>query len=328
MYKKISKLTIFFSLLALLVAGCATKPTTSTPALTKIKLPMGYIPNVQYAPFYVAVEKGYFAAEGLEIEFDYKFETDGVALVGANELPFSVVSAEQVLLARAQGLPVVYFLAWAHDYPVSIVVKSSSNIQTLQDLKGHKIGLPGMFGASYVGARALLNAAGLKESDVTLESIGFNQVEALATDQVDAVVVYDNNEPVQLKARGIDVRTFPVREYVRMASNGIITNEKTIAENPKLVQGFTNAFLKGLSDTLGNPDEAFEISKKFIPEFKESEAAIQRDVLTASLTYWKASKAGLSDPSAWENMQNTLLDMGMLTSQVDVNKAFTNQFIP
>jgi len=115
---------------ALVISGCGSPNSTNEAgALTQISLPMGYIANIQYAPFYVAVEKGYFKDAGIEIEFDYKFETDGVALVGAGELPFAVVSGEQVLLAREQGLPVTYVAAWYQQYPVSVVAKSEANVR-------------------------------------------------------------------------------------------------------------------------------------------------------------------------------------------------------
>src|SRR5215204_3510017 len=186
--------------MALILSACSSSQSTNDAgALTKISLPMGYIANIQYAPFYVAVEKGYFRDAGIDLEFDYKYETDGVTLVGAGELPFAVVSGEQVLLARAQGLPVTYVVAWYQQYPVSVVAKSELGVVVPQDLKGKKVGLPGLFGANYIGLRALLFEAGMGEEDVTLDSIGFNQVELLAVGQQDIVVGYTANEPVQLQ---------------------------------------------------------------------------------------------------------------------------------
>lgn len=314
---------------ALVLSACGrARPEAGSADLTTIRLPMGYIPNIQFAPFYVAIQKGYFREAGIDLDLDYKFETDGVALVGAGDLPFAIVSGEQVLLARAQGLPVIYVAAWYQQYPVSVVAKSELGVLIPQDLKGKKIGLPGLFGANYVGLRALLSEAKMSEGDVTLDSIGFNQVELLAAGEQDVVVGYTANEPIQLRARGIPITEIRVADYVQLASNGILASEKIISENPDFVRAFVGVFLKGLADTIANPDEAFQLSEAYIPNFAELDAEVQKQVLATSIEQWKTERLGFSDPQAWENMQNTLLEAGLITEPMDLSKAFTNEFIP
>ena len=325
------RLSVALLILALMLPACASSlsvPAASPAPLQHIRLPMGFIPNVQYAPFYVADAKGYFREAGLEVEFDYSTETDGVALVGANELPFAIASGEQVLLARAQGLPVVYVMAWWQNYPVAVAAMAESNIRTPADLAGKKIGLPGPFGASYIGLRALLSVANLTESDIRMDSIGFNQVEALVTGQDEAVVVYANNEPVQLHAQGYEVDVIRVADYVQLASNGLISNETVIAENPDLARRIIRSIVQGVEDTLADPDQAFEICKQYVEGLDQPDIqAIQKEVLATSLEFWRADQPGMSEPEAWENMHQVLQDMGLLTAPQDVGKAYTNEFV-
>ncbi len=325
MFRKVSLLLL---VAALALSACGSKPVSTPGTLVHIKLPVGYIPNIQFAPLYVAIDKGYFKDAGIEIEFDYSFETDAVSLVGANNLQFAVVSGEQVLLARAQGLPIVYVCAWYQQYPVAVVSKVDQGIKTAADLKGKKIGLPGLFGANYIGLDALLFSAGLTEKDVTLDSIGFNQVAALAADQEQAVSVYTTNEPVQLQMQGYQLNEIRVADALQLASNGLITNEQTIAKNPDLVRRMTSAFLKGLADTLANPDEAYNISKKYVQDLAKADETTQKEILARTMGLWKTPHLGQTDPMAWQNMQETLLKMGLLKKPLDVSKAFTNQFVP
>jgi NitT/TauT family transport system substrate-binding protein len=314
---------------ALVISGCSrSEVQNEAGALMKVRLPVGYIPNIQFAPLYVAVEKGYFREAGLDVELDYKFETDGVALVGAGELSFAVVSGEQVLLARAQGLPVTYVAAWYQQYPVSVVAKSEAQVIVPQDLKGKKIGLPGLFGANYIGLRALLNAGRLSESDVRLDSIGFNQVESMLAGTQDIIVGYTANEPIQLRAQGIPVTEIRVADYAQLAANGILASEKVIAEDPQLVRAFVGAFLKSLQYTIDHPEEAYTLSGAHIPNLADLDAEVQKQVLATSIEQWKAQRLGYSDPQAWENMQDVLLDMGLITEKLDLSKAFTNEFVP
>ena len=144
-------IVLLLGLTLMTACGGTTEPALDSAELVNLRLPMGYIPDPQYAPLYVAVDKGYFAEESIAIEFDYSFETDGMALVGANELPFAIVGGDQVILARAQGLPVVYVLEWFQRYPIAVVSKTAAGIEEPADLAERTVGLPGFFGASYVG---------------------------------------------------------------------------------------------------------------------------------------------------------------------------------
>jgi NitT/TauT family transport system substrate-binding protein len=320
-------LVLFASVLAACSSSSQAEVTPIVEELVQIRLPMGYIPNVQYSPFYAAVDLGEYRDVGIEIEFDYSFETDGVALVGANDLQFAVASGEQVLLAREQGLPVVYVMAWYNKFPVGVASKADQGISSIEDLAGKRIGLPGLFGASYIGLRALLNEGGLSESDVTLDSIGFNQVEALATDQEEAVVIYVANEYVQLRSLGYDVDLIQVSDYLSLVSNGLITNEQTIKENPDLVRRMVQATLSGIRYTVNHPMDAFEISTKFVEGLTDADVHVQKEVLEASIQLYQRENLGYSDPESWQNMQEVLLEMGMLTEPLDLEAAFSNEFV-
>ncbi len=321
--KKIVRIIIFMTAIVLLLTACGADEPAETE-LMSIRLPMGFVADPQFAPFYVAQEKGYFSEAGFEVEFDYSFETDGVSLVGANELPFAIVSGEQVLLARAQEVPVVYVMEWFQRFPIAVVSKAEANIETPADLNGRTVGLPGFFGASYVGYLGLLSASGIQPETVDGQDIGFNQIESLLSDQSEAVVGYANNEPVQLANRGAVINVIQVSDYIDMVANGIITNETTIAENPEMVERFVGAALRGLADTLADPDEAFAISKNFVEGLEDERKA----VLDASLPLWQAETLGLSDLESWQNTQQVLLDAGLMDEPVvDLTAVFTNAFV-
>jgi len=289
---------------------------------------VGYIPNVQFAPLYIAIEKGYYRDAGLDVNIDYSMENDNTVLTATNEVQFAVVSGEQVLLARGQQMPVVYVMAWYQQYPVGIVAKTTLGITNVADLRGKKLGLPGLYGASYIGAVAMLDAAGLKESDLTLDSIGYNQVEVLMTDKDDAVVIYTANEPNQLRALGADIIEFKAADMVELVANGIITNEKTIEEKPELVRALVTATLKGIEYTSQHPEEAYEICKKYVENLAEADQEVQMQVLLSSIKLWQADRMGYSEPAAWENMQRILLQMGLLKTELDLTAAYDNNFIP
>ena len=346
MQKSLVALTLF-TLLA--VTACAPPPTlspaTAVPAPTQpaepvaepsaraaselvhVDLGVGFIPNVQFAPLYVAQAKGFYAQEGLEVALEYGFENDFVALTAQGERQFAVASGDQVILARAQGLPVVYVMQWYKRFPVAVMALAETGIDSPEKLPGHSVGIPGLYGASYVAWKALVYAAGLDEASIRLESIGFTQAEAISQGGVDAAVVYIANEPVQLRQAGLQVNVIEVSDYIDLVSNGLITNEALLRENPDLVRRLVRASLRGLEYTIAHPEEAFAIARQAVPEITDEDAPTQRAVLEASLALWRSDQLGISDPQAWSDSAAFMRETGLIESPVDVDSLYTNEFV-
>ncbi len=339
--------TTLIILVVFLLAACGATPNaaptpTSAPAaetqppLRRVTLAMSYIPNIQFAPYYVAAAKGYYAAEGIEVIFDYNFENDVLqraATWPASGVEFATTSGTSVLLARQQGIPVKTVMTLYQRFPIAFFAKSNVPLQSVNDLRGQTIGIPGRFGESFYALLAALYAGGMSEADVTVQEIGFTQAAAVMEDKIPVATGYAMNEPVQLREQGIEVNTLLAADIFNLAANGIAVSEALIAQEPDLVRRFVRASLRGLADTLANPAEAFELSLQFIPEAQLGDPALQRKVLEESLPFWQNETTtqfglGYTDASLWLKTEQFMRDAGLLAGPVEVNRAFTNEFLP
>ncbi|MFQ3673232.1 MAG: ABC transporter substrate-binding protein [Aggregatilineales bacterium] len=251
--------------LSVFALAAAAMSVTAQQAAAPVYLT--FIPNIQFSPLYVAIQNGYFQEAGQPVREEYVNEPDAIDLVAVGQTNFAIVSAEQVILAGANGRPITYVYNWFNDYPIAIVASADAGIESVRDLVGRRVGVPIRSGANYTGLTALLRAEGLTENDLDLQEIGFNAPEAFCTGRVEASAVYINNEPLQIQ-RLIDagqcsvsvIRIFAVSEALPLVSNGLIVNNDFLRLNPDLVAQFVEAFHRGLQDVINNPARAYLLS--------------------------------------------------------------------
>ena len=231
-----------------------------------------FIPNIQFAPFYVGIVDGHFADQGFEVTLEHLQEPDVLDLVAAGQANFGIVSGEQVILARAQGRDVVYVYEWFQEYPVGIVMVSNDGETDLEDLNGMTVGIPGRFGASYSGLTTLLQSADLGEDDIQLNEIGFNAPDVFCLGVVEAAVVYVNNEPLQIRNRIAaddcgdisEISVVSVGSHVDLVSNGLIVSTDLARRDPDRVQRMVSGFNSALQATIRNPANAYLISRTYV----------------------------------------------------------------
>lgn len=311
------------------LAAPAQRLTPASPQ--PFTLGLTYIPDVQFAPFYVAKELGYYQNAGLDVTLRHHSITEGEfdALVAGHENAI-VASGDETLQARSRGIPITYVGQVFTKYPVTLIVPACSPIHTAADLRGHSIGVPGTYGATYIGLLAILQSAGLSTSDVHIQSIGFTQVSALLSNKVDAVMGYVNNEPIQLQKAGFAIRTIPVA--FPLISDGLAALDSELQAHPDEIRALVAATLQGVQYTLAHPDQAFAICKKYVPGLDDpTKAAAAQAELMASLPLWQTpagARPGYTSSSAWQQMASLMQAQGQLSGAVNVGAVFSNAYLP
>jgi len=312
------------ALLAVPFAGIAT-----AKELTTASLRLKWLPQAQFMGYYVAKAKGYYADEGIALTID----PGGPNIIAENMVASGINSfghgggMASLLQAREKGLSIVGIGMLFQETPYRLVVLERSGIKKFTDIKGKTVST--WFTGPQFMVQAMIRASGLDLRDVKLEAQP-NSMVPFIEGKVDMATVTVYNEALILKRRNVipSMVFNPAEMGVNLANESIIVNERTIKENPQLVQGFLRASLKGWVYAVTHQDEAIDILVKEVPTANRAEQKETLAALPALLTYGEAATKGIGyiDRKNLEFAQKFLLDNGVMKSAVDLNAAVNTTF--
>lgn len=321
--------------IAFVVAGCAggSTPSTGAPSATKLVVGLGFIPSVQFAPFYYAQSKGFYRDAGLQVEFQNKIDPDLITLVGQGSVGVGLSDGTSVIPAVSQGIPIKYVATVYGRFPSIVFAKASSGIKSAADLKGKKIGTPGRYGSSWIMLQALLKSAGLTPNDVEIvEYPDFGQGAAVQQGAVDAATGFVNNEPIQLERSGSEPVVLRVDQAVPLQGPGLIVGTKLLETDPATVRAFVAATIRAMDEIAADPEKGLDASIATVPELGQ-DRDLQRQILQATVDTWRGPVQeqhglGAIDRDGWTKSVDFMTSLGLVPKAVTVDQLVDDRYLP
>lgn len=311
-------------LLAIILAACQGPAATPTPPaeLREVTVLLGYRPDVQFAPFYVAQREGHFADAGFEVTIEHRQAPDVQRLVADGQAEFGVADATDVMIARTAGIPISYASTMYQSFPVALIGAAGEVPDDPADLAGLTIGTPGRFGSSWHALTAILDAGGLTVDDVTLrEYPQFNQAEGFANGDVDLITGFRNNEPLRIASRGVDPELLTLEGLAPLPGPGVIVGDELLADEPELVRAFTAAVAAAQAAIIADPDLGFAAAEATVPTIAE-DPETARAVLDATVELWEGDgfAGGAVDRELWAAAYETMTRLGFIDGSVELDE--------
>ncbi len=322
-------LAIVALVVAMSTAACqgsgSGQPTEGPPTpAVHLTVGLGYIPSVQFAPFYYADRHGLYAAAGREVTFQTQIDPNLITLVGQGSIDVGLADGTSVVPAVSQGIPIRYLATVYGTFPSIVFAKASSGLTTAADLKGKRIGIPGRYGSSWIMLEALLGSANLTPNDVTIVDYpDFGQGAALQQGQVDAATGFDNNEPVQARLAGLQVDVLRVDQVIRLPGPGFIAGAATLASKREAIKAFVAATIEAMRAIAADPAAGLDASIAAVPDLGKDRAT-QGAILQATIADWSApggspSTYGAIDRAGWQATIGYLTTLQMVPKPVTVD---------
>ena len=311
-------------LCVLLLTGCGAANQES--ALQELDVVLDWYPNALHAFLYVAMEKGYFAEEGLKINIRFPSNAnDAISLVAAGQADIGLYYQQDVIQARANQQVPVKSIGAVVQGPLNIVLSlQEKNITSAEDLVGKTIGYAGTE-LSEALVRSIMEYVGADSSDVTMIDVGFDLMSSMTTGSVDATIgCLVNHEVPQLEEEGFAVNWFDLDDYgVPTYYEGIfLASDKAIETDAKTLQAFLRACKKGFRDMQADPEEALSIllANQNEENFPLSET-VERQSMQTLLPLMETDSAEFLSQSdqCWQANMDWMLAQGLISQEVPLD---------
>ncbi|KPU43451.1 putative thiamine biosynthesis protein [Oxobacter pfennigii] len=326
---------IFCAAALSMLTGCSTNQNkdggtgqdTKTP--DKIIFTLDWAPNTNHTGIYAAKAKGFFEEEGLDVEIIQPGQNTADQLVASGNAQFGIGYQEGVTLARLEGLPIVSIAAVIQHNTSAFAAPKSKNINTPKDFEGKKYagwGSP----IEEATLKALMDKYNADINEVTILTTGATDFFATTEKDADFAWIYYGWDGIASKIKNKPISYIMLKDEDKALDyyTPVITaGEKTISENPDLVKRFLRAAAKGYDYAAQNPEGAANILLSNAPEL-DSALVIESQKWLSPKYKDDAPVWGLQKKEVWEEYTKWLYDRKLIDEMLDVDKAFTNDFLP
>jgi NitT/TauT family transport system substrate-binding protein len=319
------------ALACLVLAFTASQACAQEKRLEKIDyLLPAPIQQIAFAPWIIAQQRGYYAKEGLELNFlSGRGGVDTAKQIGAGNALIGHSFGDAPIITRPNGIPVRSVALLGGRSMMQVVVREDSGITTPAGLKSKTITAMSYSDANFYALLGVLASAGLKRGDVDAQAVGPAGVwQLFAAGKAQAMAAVPE-WIAEAEDAGVKVRVMPAYQYFGSMAQAILVSDDTITKRPELIRGVVRATLHGLADIIADPKAAARDYVAAFPAMKHREAFVERVLrLYNEYVYQGQSTLGYMDPDRMAAVQKFYVNEGIVPKATPLDELYTNQFLP